>query len=292
LHSITRTIGLLVAPERRLTARAWKTLDVPRVEREAGVSLFWQEWGEGPGLLVMHSYLQHPTVLEALVAEISPGHRMLRYDARGTGESTRVGPYDMQTDVDDLIAIVEATGPVAAVLSNGDASNRAMHAAVARPDLIPYLISMETVPLMPGQAADTDALVGSGGVLSALVRMVRADYRSGMMAAIQRGNPDMTPDQLRERLDATVAYCPHEAGLGRLEAWIADDPGEDPYTLGERLIVAYEGAGAWFTEELHQRGQELLPDAQFVKLDGGAVSRPDLTAAVVRRVTGAAATAS
>jgi pimeloyl-ACP methyl ester carboxylesterase len=260
---------------------------VPRVERESGVSLFWQDWGDGPGLLVIHSYIQHPTVLEGLLAELTPGHRMIRYDARGTGESTRVGPYDMQTDVDDLIAIAEAGAPIAAVLSNGDASNRAVHAAAQRPDLIPYVISMETVPLMPGQAADTDALVGSGGVLSALVGMVRADYRSGMLAAIQRGNPDMTPEQARERLDATVAYCPHEAGLGRLEAWIADDPGDDPYTLGDRLIVAYEGAGAWFTEELHQRGQELLPDAQFIKLEGGAISRPDLTAAIVRQVTGA-----
>jgi pimeloyl-ACP methyl ester carboxylesterase len=259
---------------------------VPRVEREAGVSLFWQEWGDGPGLMVIHSYIQHPTVLDALLSELSPGHRMVRYDARGTGESTRVGPYDMRTDVDDLIAVLEVAGPVDAVLANGDASNRATHAAAERPDLIPYLVSMETVPLMPGQAADTDALVGSGGVLSALVGMVRADYRSGMLAAIQRGNPDMTAEQARDRLDATVAYCPHEAGLGRLEAWIADNPGDDPYTLGDRLIVAYEGAGAWFTEQLHQRGQELLPDAQFVKLEGGAISRPDLTAAVVRQVTG------
>ncbi|MEA2425141.1 MAG: hypothetical protein QOH13_1551 [Thermoleophilaceae bacterium] len=265
---------------------------MPRVERDGGVSLFWQEWGEGPGLLVMHSYIQHPTVLEGLLAELSPGHRMIRYDARGTGESTRVGPYDMQTDVDDLIAIVEAVGPIAAVLSNGDATNRAAHVAAQRPDLIPYVISMETVPLMPGQAADTDALVGSGGVLSALISMVRADYRSGMLAAIQRGNPEMTAELAKDRLDATVAYCPHEAGSGRLEAWIADDPGEDPFILGDRLIVAYEGAGAWFTEELHQRGQELLPDAQFIKLEGGAVSRPELTAAVVRRVTGAPLTTS
>jgi hypothetical protein len=117
--------------------------------------------------------------------------------------------------------------------------------------------------------------------------MVRADYRSGTVAAIQRGNPDMTPEQIRERVDATVGYIPHEAGLGRLEAWINDDPGEDPYVLGDRLIVAYQGDGGWFTEELHQRGQQLLPDAQFVKLEGGAISRPDLTAAVVRRTTGA-----
>jgi pimeloyl-ACP methyl ester carboxylesterase len=265
---------------------------VPRVEREAGVSLFWQEWGEGPGLLVMHSYIQHPTVLETLLAELSPSHRMIRYDARGTGESTRVGPYDMETDVEDLIAIAEDAGPLVAVLANGDATNRATHAAAQRPDLVPYVISMETVPLLPGQAADTDALVGSSGVLSALVGMMRADYRSGMLAAIQRGNPGMTPQEARERVDATVAYIPHEAGLGRLEAWINDEPGDDPYALADRLIVAYEGAGAWFTEELLERGQKLLPGAQFVKLEGGAVSRPDLTAAVVRRVTGARETAS
>jgi pimeloyl-ACP methyl ester carboxylesterase len=262
---------------------------VPRVEREAGVSLFWQEWGEGPGLLVVHSYIQHPTVLERLLAELSPGHRMIRYDARGTGESTRAGPYDMQTDVEDLIAIAEDAGPLAAVLANGDATNRATHAAAQRPDLVPYVISMETMPLLPGQAADTDALVGSGGVLSALMGMMRTDYRAGMLAAIQRGNPDMTPEQARERLDATVAYIPHEAGLGRLEAWINDEPGDDPYALADRLIVAYEGAGAWFTEELHERGQQLLRDAQFIKLEGGAVSRPELTAAVVRRITGAGA---
>jgi hypothetical protein len=36
----------------------------------------------------------------------------------------------------------------------------------------------------------------------------------------------------------------------------------------------------------------LLPDARFVKLEGGAISRPELTAAVVREVTGAAAKAA
>jgi hypothetical protein len=119
--------------------------------------------------------------------------------------------------------------------------------------------------------------------------MMRADYRTGLSAAVQRGNPDMTQDELRARVDATVAYIDHDASLGRLEGWIHDDPGDDPRALGERLVVAYEGAGEWFPAELTERGLDLLPDAQFVKLDGGAIRRPDLTAAVVRSVTGAAA---
>lgn len=259
---------------------------MPFVEREGGVTLFWQEWGEGPGLLVIHSYIQHPTVLEGLLAELQEGHRIVRYDARGAGESTRQGPYDMASDVADLIAVVEAAGPIAAVVANGDATNRAVHAAAQRPDLIPNVVSLETVPLSPGQAKNTEALIGSRSVLEALIATMRADYRTGLTASVQRGNPDMTQEEVRERVDATVAYIDHEASLGRLQAWINDDPGDDPHSLGARLVVAYEGAGGWFPSDLTELARDVLSDVRLVKLEGGAVSRPDLTAAVVRDVTG------
>lgn len=262
---------------------------MPLVEREDGATLSWQEEGEGPGLLVMHSYIQHPRVWEGLFDELRHGHRTIRYDARGAGASTRQGPYDMATDVADLIAVAEAAAPLTAVIANGDATNRAVHAAAQRPDVLPIVISLETVPLLPGQAEGTDALVSSGGVLDALVGMMRNDYRTGLTAAVQRGNPEMTQDEVRERVDSTVAYIDHDASLARLEGWIHDEPGDDPHLLGDRLYVAYEGAGAWFTVELVDRGRELLPEAQFLKLDSGPISRPDLTAAVVRDITGVAA---
>lgn len=272
--------------------RAWKTAPVPLVEREAGVRLFWHDSGEGPGVLVAQSYIQHREVLKGLLAELRSGHRLIRYDARGAGESTRQGPYDMGTDVADLIAVAEAAGPIAVVVANGDASNRAVHAAARRPDLFPYVVSMETVPLSPGEVAQTDSLVSSANVLDALVGMMRADYRSGLTATITRGNQDMSQEEVRARVDATVAYIDHDAAAGRLEAWIRDDPGTDPEALGDRLIVAYEGAGAWFPADLTERGSELLPEAQFVRLEGGVLSRPDLTAAVVRNLTGVASSAS
>ena len=260
---------------------------MPFTERPDGTRLHWWEEGEGPGLLVVASYIQHPRVLEGLLAELRADHRIVRYDVRGAGESTRQGPFDMNTDVEDLIAVTESAGPFAAVLTNGDATNRSVHAAARRPELFPAVVSMETVPLLPGQAAGTESLISSVSVLDALVGMMRADYRSGLSASVQRGNPQYSVDEVRERVDATAAYIDHDAAVGRLEAWIGDDPGDDPRSLGDRLVIAYEGAGGWFPTELTERGMDVMPDARFVKLEGGAISRPDLTAAVVREVTGA-----
>ena len=47
--------------------------------------------------------------------------------------------------------------------------------------------------------------------LMALVGMMRADYRSGLTAAVQRGNPNLSPDEVRERVDQAVAYTDHDA---------------------------------------------------------------------------------
>lgn len=262
---------------------------MPFVEREDGARLFWQARGEGAGVLIALSYLQHPQVHQGLEAELARGHRIVGYDARGAGESTRTGPWDMATDVADLLAVAEAAAPIDVVIANGDATNRAVHATAERPDLIPSVISLDSIPLLRGQAEGTDALVASGGVLDALVGTLRADFRSGITAAVQRGNPNMTQEQVRERVDLTVAYNEHDAAVARLEAWINDDPGDHPRALGDRLVIAYEGAGAWFTSDLVERGQGALPEAQFVKLDAGSFSRPDLAAEVVRRVTGVAA---
>jgi pimeloyl-ACP methyl ester carboxylesterase len=255
------------------------------VEGADGVELWWEERGEGPALLVAHSYIQHPLVLKELIDDLASDHRVVRYDARGAGKSAHVGPYGMATDVADLLAVAEAAGPLVAIVANGDATNRAVHGAAQRPELVPLVISMETVPLPAGAAEDTDALVGSENVLDALVGMMRADYRSGMTAAIQRGNPGMSPDQIRERVDATVAYVSHDAGLARLDSWIRDAPADDARAVGDRLVIAFEGAGAWFPAQLLEHARQFLPDARFERLEAGAISRPDLTAAVVRRVT-------
>jgi pimeloyl-ACP methyl ester carboxylesterase len=261
---------------------------MPFVERSDGVRLEWEERGHGPSLLVGHAYLQFPSVYEGLVAELASDHRVITYAPRGSGESSRRPPYDMATDVDDLRVLIEEVGPIEAALVNGDASNRAVHLAAERPDLVPYVVSLETVPFTPEAAAASDALVASTGVLQAMLGMMRADYRAAVSAALARGNPGMEQEALGDRVDMTANYCSHEAALGRLEAWIRDDCTEQARTLGDRLVLAAQGDGEWFSADLHDRINEYLPEARAVRLEGGAVSRPDLTADLVRSLVGAA----
>ena len=57
---------------------------MPSVERPDGVRLhWWEESSDGPAVLVAQSYIQHPEVLDGLVAELAVGHRTVRYDTRG-----------------------------------------------------------------------------------------------------------------------------------------------------------------------------------------------------------------
>lgn len=263
---------------------ACQTAGMAWVERPDGVRLAVQERGEGPAILCVHSFVQHPGVYGALYEELARDHRVITYHPRGTGDSTHRGPYDMDTDAADMTAVIEEAAPVEAVLANGESSHWALRVAVAHPDLLPHVVALETVPFRTADAEGSEALIGSASVLNALVAMIRADYRTGLHAAIQRGNPSLSDEEMRERVDLTAAHCPPEAGVARLENWIADDPTELARALGDRLTLVFEGASGWFPASLHELAREYLTEARFERLERGAISAPELTGAVIREV--------
>src|SRR5919109_4834608 len=117
-----------------------------RLERPDGVELHWEKRGEGP-LVVMAPYWSgHPGVYEGLVSELARDHHVVTWDARGTGGSTRAGPYDMKTDCADLEAIIEQAGKAAVVICTADGANRGVRVAARRPDLVAAVAALGTAP--------------------------------------------------------------------------------------------------------------------------------------------------
>ena len=262
---------------------------MPSASAADGVELHYEEQGSGP-LVVLGSYWSmHPSVYAPIAAELEGDHRVVRYDDRHAGESTPVGPYDLETAAGDLAAVIEAAGGGAVIVAQGDATNRAVRVLAERPELVTAIVANGGIPVGRRHFQGQEALVTSENVVEALLSQVETDYRGAIRGILSATNPQMSPEELRDRVEKQIQYSPGAAAAPRLRAWAGDDPLELGRAAGDRLWLLYsEGAGGgWFPTG--PRAQELieglLPEARHVEVSDGMVSRPDETAAVVRRIS-------
>lgn len=265
------------------------------VQTADGVTLHWEERGvpEGPLLVGSMHFNAPPSVFEGLWADLARDHRVVTYDLRGVGRSAAAGPFDIETDAADLLAVVEAAGgAAAAVVAFGDGTNRAVRAAAARPDMIRAVVGPAGNPLGRRAAEGGTGLASSVGVLQLLQEQMRRDYRAALREMIASANPDWDDDIVRERIELTVQYCPQDAAAERLTNWIEDDALELSLAVADRLWIIAHGQNPWFPRELAERTRELAPEAHVVELEQGPVTRPDLHAAVVREAVGGPSGAS
>jgi pimeloyl-ACP methyl ester carboxylesterase len=264
-----------------------------RLRRPDGVELHTEERGDGPVVVLAPYWSGNPGVYEGLLAELARDHRVISFDARGTGQSTRMGPYDMATDCADLEAILDHAAGAAAVLSVADGCNRAVRVAAARPDLVGAVIAFGVGPFARMHFEGREAMIGSDAVVDAFLEMCERDYRGALRTALSATNDQMDEEELRERVAGQLSYSPQEAALARVRGWAEDDPTDAARKTGERLWIfsAPDVAGAWLPplEERRHLIQTLTPRAHLEEagMGQGPVSRPDLAAQRIRRVTAA-----
>jgi pimeloyl-ACP methyl ester carboxylesterase len=259
-----------------------------RIERPGGVELHWEERGRGPLVLIAHQILwSHPGVYEELTGELAGDHKVVTYDPRGCGESSRQGPYDAETDSGDLQAVVEAAGGGAVALAVGYGFNLATRVAAARPDLISAVLSVQpaAAAVLPrSELRGSGVMAGSDSVMEMFMQMLSTDPRMALRTIVAASNPGMDEDTLRGRVDLVSSYISPEAGPGRASVWLQDDPSEHVRALGDRLWILHDKAEPLFEGVLAARVAELYPEAHIVELPGGPISRPDLIAEWIRRV--------
>jgi pimeloyl-ACP methyl ester carboxylesterase len=260
-----------------------------RIRRPDGVELHAEQRGEGPLVVLAPYWTGVPGSVQPFIDEISRDHRVGLYDARGTGQSSRRGPHDMETGADDLEAVIEAFGGPAVVVAFADACNRAVRVVARRPDLATAVISPGTVPLGRRALKGFDSLAGSNRVLNALIETLERYYASGLRNIVTSANPQMSEDEIRERVERLGEYIPGEVGVARLKAWIEDEPQRYARAIGDRLIVLLVPGAVtpWFPEvdQMRHVAAREVPEARIELLEDGLVSRPDLAAEVVRGVT-------
>jgi pimeloyl-ACP methyl ester carboxylesterase len=262
------------------------------LRRPDGVELHWEAQGEGPLVAIVHHLLwSHPDVYRDLVADLVRDHRVVQYDPRGCGHSSRAGPYELETDAEDLLVVLEAAGRAATVVAIGYAFNIAVRAAARRPDVISHVIAIgpAAAAMLPrSDLKGTDALAASDSVIEMMLTMLTTDPRAALRTLIGASNPGIDEDVLRDRVDRVAAYISQESALGRARAWLDDNVTEQGQRLGGRLWIQFGRTEPFYGDALNARVAERFPEAHLEQFDEGPVSRPDLAAAVVRRASGRA----
>ncbi len=253
---------------------------MPTLARPDGVEIYWEQSGDGPGVLICNTFNLAP--VDSLVARLATTRRVVVFEPRGMGRSTHRGPYDLGTGVEDLEALLEETGAVEVALGIGDGSHRALRIADARPDLVERVVFTSTALGRPGDAR-APGFSGSTEVLYALMSLMRRDYRSGLRQMMAGSAHD--EDFERGRVEKLAAIVPQEAAIGYLEAWISAGSIDVARNLGNRLtVLAYPG-NAWFPLEMYESLRDALTAACFEVVEDGPMTRPDLTADVLLRVS-------
>jgi pimeloyl-ACP methyl ester carboxylesterase len=259
------------------------------LEREDGVEIRWEERGEGPLVVLAPYSIFHPSVYDPIAAELVRDHRVARYDDRGAGESSRKGPHDMNTGSGDLEAVIEAGGGGAVIVGLGDATNRAVRVCAERPELVEAIVTPGGMPAGWERLEGSEAMASSDTVVNAFLSMCETDYRGALRSLVTAGNPQMSEEEIRERVRLQAEYLPQQTAVARLRVWVEDDPLQAARACGDRLwlLSAENMGGGWFPSgrEAAKLSRQLFPDAHVEEIEDGIISRPDQTAAVVRRVT-------
>ena len=160
------------------------------LQRPDDVELHLEDRGDGPLVMLAPYWSGHPGVYEGFLSDLERDHRIVTWDARGTGESTRAGPYDAKTDADDLEAVLEEVGKAAAVISVANGCNIAVEVGARRPDLIEAVLAFDEAGVLAEEgggvlAVDGDldvALCGGAGEFD-----LEVEFRAGHdFRAVQR----------------------------------------------------------------------------------------------------------
>lgn len=256
---------------------------MPTVERDDGVELHWRTSGKGPLVTICDNLFSIPAALDRLEAELAEDHTVLRYDPRGAGSSTRSGPYDLETDVGDLCAIIEAAGGRSVAVGPANGGMVAVLCAGGRPELISAVVAPTGAPIAATRLEG--GLATSRPVLEAIGTQLASDYRGVVRSITAIGNPQASDEEHRNRVEAQIEHCPQETAQGRWQAYFRSDTTDEARGLGDRLWVLLHAGMPWWPVEIAVPLREMLPDAHIEVVEDGPVSRPDITADVVRRIT-------
>lgn len=126
---------------------------MPQV-RLGEAEIYYEDFGSGPPMLVLHGMMESGRKLAQLALRFSTAYRVILPDLRGYGRSRpqpRAFPADFyQRDAADMAALLDHLGIGASyVFATGDGAEVALLLAIARPALIQAMVLVDVTGALP-----------------------------------------------------------------------------------------------------------------------------------------------
>ena len=120
-----------------------------------GTKIAFDQIGKGPVVILVDSALADRTLCAKLAGLLAKGFTVINYDRRGRGDSTDTQPYAVQREVEDIEALIDATGGSAFIFGSSSGAVLALEAASQLPSKVkkqvlyepPFIVDDSRAPL-------------------------------------------------------------------------------------------------------------------------------------------------
>ncbi len=260
---------------------------MPTAQLPDGVEIHWDQRGEGPLVVISNQFFSEAWVFEGLTALLAEDHRVVTYDPRGTGRSSRQRAVRRSRPTrSDLVGLVEVGRPAGRPGRDGRRlqPRRARGGRPARPGRCGRLRRRKSRRSVRGRGHRRPGRVGVGAG--------RADVDDGDRLPRRAAHDDRHREPGLRRGDAADArqFDVRELPPGRRCR---------AHALVDRRRCAGAGPSARATSSgcsspaatrgsrSRSRGAHAhwFPEAHIQEVEDGALSRPDITVDVVRALT-------
>ncbi|PLP97515.1 alpha/beta fold hydrolase [Cupriavidus pauculus] len=166
-----------------------------------GIELNLEEHGAGTPLVLVHGLGANLRVWDAEVAHFSPGFRVITYDARGHGKSTRPASFALDDHVADLRALVEILGDKPVALLGASMGSYIVQGLASHfPSLVAKLVLV--VPKCHGTTSSSARLLAAHAD-----DISHLSHRDRQIFLLNKAFAPQTPASVREQVIATELSC-------------------------------------------------------------------------------------
>lgn len=147
-----------------------------------GTPIAFDRVGHGPALILVDGAMCSRAFgpMPALARRLASHFTVFHYDRRGRGDSGDGRLYDVQREIEDLDAVIQAAGGSAAVFGASSGGALALEAAARLSSITrvaiyeaPFIVDDTHAPLSPTFVAETRALIDAGRRGDALKKFMR-----------------------------------------------------------------------------------------------------------------------